>query len=105
MIRLKVMQCVKITPSLRRPCICAAVVLPEWFIFPAVDDDIDRGVEDEETMGDMGGDNQPVRPVGQGDLEDEQQDNLNKHNFIIKMIFRLRKKTFKRFLKWFLYLY
>ena len=38
-------------------------MVPEGDIFPAVDEDVDRAVEDEETVGDVSDDGAPDRPL------------------------------------------
>ena len=38
-------------------------MVPEGDIFPAVDEDVDRAVEDEEPVGDVADDGAPERPL------------------------------------------
>ena len=38
-------------------------MVPEGDIFPAVDEDVDRAVEDQETVGDVSDDGAPDRPL------------------------------------------
>ena len=54
-----------------------SVFLPELFVLPAVDEDVDGGVEDEEEVGEEGEDLAPHRPVVQSlRAVDQEQANL-----------------------------